>query len=577
MALGSSAPSAAGNHMPVIVLNQKMEREVGRRAQQSNILAGKTVADVVRTCLGPRAMLKMLLDPMGGIVLTSDGNAILREIDVAHPAAKSVIELSRTQDEEVGDGTTSVIVLAGEILALSSVFLTRYNLHPTTIIKAYKRALDDALLTIEACSRPIDVSDDAQLTAIIASSLSTKFTAAWSALLCSLAIKSVRTVASHAEAGKKGNGAHTARDIDIKRFARIEKVPGGEIGLSTVLDGVLLGGKDVTHPSMRRVIQNPRILLLDTSLEYKKGESQTAIEISSEAAWTKALEAEEEAIRKMCASIVALRPDVLVCEKGVSDLAQHFLAKANITAIRRVRKTDNLRIARATGATIVSRVESAKESDIGTRCGLFKVEKIGDEYFTHFVECRDPSACTILLRAPSKDLLNEVERNLHDAMCVCRNLLVAPRLVPGGGACEMAVAAALRLRSKEVAGVEQLPYRAIADALEVIPRTLVQNCGGNAVRVMTELRARHASCTECDWGVDGVSTDARLHRQSTAGAAAVYEAAVVKAQSLKTAVECACLLLRVDEIASGLPKPKDRNSSSSVATSGPNPEDYEED
>ncbi|KAK9769401.1 putative T-complex protein 1 subunit gamma [Seiridium cardinale] len=520
---------------PVLVMNtQSGERQTGRKAQMSNIAAAKTVADIIRSCLGPKAMLKMLLDPMGGIVLTNDGHAILREIEVSHPAAKSMIELSRTQDEEVGDGTTTVIILAGEILAQALPHLER-NIHPVVIISAFKRALKDALEIIDEISMPIDINNDEAMNSLISSSIGTKFVSRWSDLMCQLALNAVRTVT-----WEVGNGN---KEVDIKRYARVEKVPGGEIEDSRVLDGVMLN-KDITHPKMRRRIENPRIVLLDCPLEYKKGESQTNIEITKEEDWNRILQIEEEQVKSMCESILALNPDLVITEKGVSDLAQHYFMKADVTALRRVRKTDNNRIARATGATIVNRVDDLQESDVGTQCGLFEIEKIGDEYFTFLTKCKDPKACTILLRGPSKDILNEIERNLQDAMGVARNVMFHPRLSPGGGATEMAVSVRLNQLAKSIDGVEQWPYKAVADALEVIPRTLIQNAGASPVRVLTELRAKQGEGKSA-WGING----------ETGGLAdmkdyGIWEPEAIKLQSIKTAIEAACLLLRVDDICS---------------------------
>ncbi|KUI67207.1 T-complex protein 1 subunit gamma [Cytospora mali] len=525
---------------PVVVMNTASgERQTGRKAQLSNITAAKIVADIIRSCLGPKAMLKMLLDPMGGIVLTNDGHAILREIEVSHPAAKSMIELSRTQDEEVGDGTTTVIILAGEILAQSMPQLER-NIHPVVIISAFKRALADALQIIEEVSLPIDTDDDKAMYGLISSSIGTKFVSRWSDLMCSLALKAVRTVSWEAGDGKT--------EVDIKRYARVEKVPGGEIEDSKVLDGVMLN-KDITHPKMRRKIENPRIVLLDCPLEYKKGESQTNIEISKEEDWQRILQIEEEQVKIMCDAILAVKPDLVITEKGVSDLAQHYLMKADVTALRRVRKTDNNRIARATGATIVNRVEDLQEADVGTKCGLFEIEKIGDEYFSFLTKCSEPKACTVLLRGPSKDVLNEIERNLQDAMGVARNVMFSPRLSPGGGATEMAVSVRLSQMAKSIEGVQQWPYKAVAEALEVIPRTLIQNAGASPVRVLTDLRAKHAE-GKSTWGING----------DTGGLAdmkeyGVWEPQAIKLQSIKTAIESACLLLRVDDICSAKKAP----------------------
>ncbi|KAF8749303.1 T-complex protein 1 [Rhizoctonia solani] len=526
----------APGQMPVFVMNTTPERQSGRKAQVANITAAK-VNFIVPRVLPSDALSRL---SMGGILLTNDGNAILREIDVAHPAAKNMIELSRTQDEEVGDGTTSVIILgsyicdpsalhdtyirapAGEVLAHTLPLLER-SIHPVRIIAGLNAALATALETVNRISIPIDPNSDEDMLALIKTAIA------------------VRTVTQGGETQSVGgvqiiNGMTT---IDIKRYARVEKVPGGTIEESQVLSGVLIN-KDITHPKMRRRIANPRIILLDCPLEYKKGESQTNIEISKEEDWARILEIEEEQIKKICEKLIEFKPDLIITEKGVSDLAQHYLLKANITALRRVRKSDNNRIARATGATIVNRVEDLRDSDVGTQCGMFYIEKMGDEYFTFLTECTSPKACTILLRGPSKDILNEIDRNLADAMAVARNVVLNPRLIPGGGAVEMAVARALTEsgatgvagKEKEVAGAAQgAVFKAVADALEVIPRTLVQNAGGNAIRVLTELRAKHAA-GEHTWGIDG--NVGKIADMKTYG---LYESASVKIQTLKTAIE----------------------------------------
>ncbi|XP_061379518.1 T-complex protein 1 subunit gamma [Danaus plexippus] len=518
---------------PILVLSQNTKRESGRKVQLENINAGKTIADVIRTCLGPQAMLKMLMDPMGGIVMTNDGNAILREITVQHPAAKSMIEIARTQDEEVGDGTTSVIVLAGEMLAVAEQFLAQ-NIHPTVIIREYRQALEDAVqLLQDKISVPIDLNDREKLREVIHSCIGTKYVGRWGDLAVDIALDAVNTVTIN-ENGRV--------EVDIKNYAKVEKIPGGSVEESKVLNGVMFN-KDVTHPKMRRYIENPRIILLDCPLEYKKGESQTNIEIVGEQDFTKLLQLEEEHVQRLCEDIIALKPDVVVTEKGVSDLAQHYLVKAGITAIRRLRKTDNNRLARACGATIVNRTEELKESDVGTQAGRFEIKKIGDDYFTFVTECKNPKACTILLRGASKDILNEIERNLQDALHVAKNLVLNPRLVCGGGAVEMSVSGELASKAHHAA-----PYRAVAQALEIIPRTLAQNCGANTIRTLTALRAKHAA-GERNCGIDGET--GLIVDMAQKG---IWEPLAVKLQVYKTAVETAIFLLRIDDIVSGSKK-----------------------
>lgn len=541
---------------PMMVLNTKTQRQTGRQAQLSNISAARAVADIIRTTLGPRSMLKMLLDPMGGVVITNDGNCILREVDVSHPTAKSMIELSRAQDEEVGDGTTSVIILAGEMLILAEPFL-RSNIHPSIIVQGYNLALQEALKICDRISLKVDINDTELMSKLVKSTIGTKFSSRWNSKMVEMALQATLTVSR----ASSSSNAYRTTEVDIKRYAKVEKIPGGEISDSCVLKGVMFN-KDVTHSKMRRKIQNPRILLLDSPLEYKKGESQTNVEITNEEDWNTMLRMEEEYVENMCAEIIAFSPDIVITEKGVSDLAQHFFSKANITAFRRLRKTDNNRLARACGATIVSRTDEIQESDIGTKCGLFEMRKIGDEYFAYFVECEDPKACSIVLRGGSKDVLNEIERNLQDAMQVVRNVVYEPKLLPGGGATEMAVAMGLRRVGQRMeVGKLQGPFQAVGEAMEVIPRTLAQNCGVSVIRIVTELRAKHAQAYDeskasdddaneyTNYGIDGYT--GKMVDMKELG---IWEPYSVKVQTIKTAIESACMILRIDDIVSGSKK-----------------------
>ena len=523
----------------VMVLQSNTKREHGRKAQLNNISAGRSVADLIRSTLGPRSMLKMILDPMGGTQITNDGNAILREIDVVHPAAKHMIELARAQDEECGDGTTSVIILGGEMLAMCQPFLEVHNVHPIKIVQGYMNALDDAVKYMESIATTIDVNNDVEMVKVVNSCLGTKFVGRYGDMATQLAIQAVRSVQRHDEIS--GN-----YEVDFKRYAKIEKIPGGHIDECRVLKGVMFN-KDITHQKMRRLIKNPRVLLLDCPLEYKKAESMLNVEIVDDKDWEKLMVMEEQWIQDVCESIIRLKPDVVITEKGISDLAQHYFVKAGITAVRRLRKTDNNRVARATGATIVHRPDEAKESDIGTEAGLFQVQKIGDEYFTFLVECQNPKACSILLRGASKDTLNEIERNLVDAMNVARNIFYTNKIVNGGGSVEMAVSQYLMEKSKTINGVQQKTYQAVAQALEVIPRTLIQNCGGAVIKLLTELRSKHTDKKNVSWGIDG--EEGKLVDTKEIN---LVEPLNVKQQTLKTAVEAACVLIRIDDIVSGV-------------------------
>ena len=531
-----------------------------------NIAAAKAVANIIRTTLGPQSMLKMLLDPMGGIVMTNDGHCILREVDVSHPTAKSMIELARAQDEEVGDGTTSVIVLAAQLLAQAEAFWmvgsasssssstgsltgrTTPSYHPTVLVQAFTKALADALIICERLAVVIDVQRDVSfMNRLVTSTLGTKFSSRWNHILVDLAQQAVLMVASssNTSSSTSSNTSSTMQvTVDWKRNIKIEKIPGGEMTDCTVLRGVMIA-KDVTHSQMRRRIDHPRILLLDTPLEYKKGESQTTMEITDEHDWNTILKLEEQYVQQLCNDIIQWKPDIVITEKGVSDLAQHYLQKANITAFRRLRKTDNNRIAKAVGATIVSRTDEIVETDIGTQCGLFEMKKIGDEWFCILDQCEQPKACTVILRGGSKDVLNEVERNLQDAMQVVRNVVLHPKLLPGGGATEMAVAVAIHKLGQSIQGIQQAPYMAVGDAMEVIPRTLAQNCGVSVIHTVTQLRAKHAAelamgNLRCHVGINGMTGEIVDMNQL-----GIWEPLTVKTQTIKTAIESACMILYV--------------------------------
>merc|ERR1712203_490856 len=402
------------------------------------------------------------------------------------------------------------------------------------IISAYRQALEDAIRILEdQVAFDVDINDEKAMIKVIQSCIGTKFISRWADLACQIALRAVKTVVMEQDG-----------EIDTKRYAKIEKIPGGTIEESRVLNGVMFN-KDVTHPKMKRKLENPRILLLDCNLEYKKGESQTNMEIMKEEDFSKALEAEETYIKKICDEIAAHKPDLIITEKGVSDLAQHF----------------------------VNRTDEITEEDIGKDCGLFEIRKIGDEYFTFLEQCKDPKACTIILRGASIDILKEVERNLQDALNVARNLYQDPFVVPGGGATEMEIAHQLGLKVKSLNGVIQWPYKALAGALEIIPRTLAQNCGANTIRTLTALRAKHAQEQEknVNWGINGETGE--LADMSALG---IWEPLSVKLQVYKTAIETAILLLRIDDIVSGSKKKGDVGAQGPAVDHGAAPPDMPE-
>jgi len=375
--------------------------------------------------------------------------------------------------------------------------------------------------------------------AIFKSCVGTKLIAKWGDLMGKLTLQAVRSVVVHEDNG--------STKVDLKHYLKIEKIPGGDITDSTVIPGVMIN-KDVTHAAMRRRIVKPRIILLDCNLEYKKP-ANLVIKLDKAPDFDQIMRDEEAQVKQMVMDIIKHKPDLVITEKGLSDEAQHWFLKHNVTCLRRLQGSHNIRVARACGATIVSNPADIKDSDVGTRCGLFEIRKIGDEYWSFITDCIEPKASTVLLRGASKDMLNEIERNLHDGMAVLKNVILDPSICPGGGASEMSIASKLSDTAKSIAGVEQYLYNAIAIGLEVIPRTLLQNCGADIVRALTNLRAKHTKGSKetSTWGVDGMT--GQLVDMKTYG---VWEPTAVKRQTIKTSIEAACLLLRIDDVLSGV-------------------------
>ncbi|KAL0265563.1 UNVERIFIED_CONTAM: hypothetical protein PYX00_011275 [Menopon gallinae] len=472
-------------------------------------------------------MQKMVITRIGSIELTNDGNAILREIDVAHPAAKSLLELAKTQDDEVGDGTTSVIVLAAELLQKMSGLLFG-NVHPVRITQAMGRVLAHCLEHLRSLA--VDVGrGEAERLAIVRASVGTKLCSVLGVRVDELALKAVKTVFSEEFGAKR---------VDLKSDMRVEKIVGSDFGACEVMDGVILN-KNIIHAQMRRTIESPRILVLDVPLEYKKGESQTSYEFRDPAAFKRALEVEEEQIRQMCSRIAELSPDIVVTEKGISDLAMSILFANNITALRRLKKSETTRLVKACGGSVVSRLEELSPKVLGRNCGLFEYVKIGEEYFCKFSQCTKPKACSVVLRAPSKDLLDELERNFYDAVKVAKNVFLCPKMCPGGGSTEMALS--LCLEKFGGTDVERAVAERAAEALQAIPDILARNSGHpSPLDLVAELEAKQRQ--NRFFGIDGVLGEVADMRGR------VMEPMAVKAQMLKSAFEAASLILRVDGV-----------------------------
>ncbi|KAH0569688.1 TCP-1 chaperonin subunit gamma [Spironucleus salmonicida] len=514
----------------VFVINENSKRERGDTARQNNIKASTTVADIIRSTLGPRSMLKMILDPAGGIVMTNDGNAILREVDVAHPAAKSMIELARGQDEQCGDGSTGVVVLTGEIIASCEKLVKQ--MHPIVLTQNLQECLE--FINTQISGKEVENSKENAIQ-VINNCLNTKFSSNWGDLIVNMAFQAVKIVQNQMK-------FCDATDIDIKRFARVEKIPGGAVDDCQIIRGCVLN-KDIIHPSMPKSLQNPRILLLDATLEYKKANSMLNVELQDKASLTALLNVENDFLNDCVDKIVKFNPNIVITEKGVSDIVAQRFADLNIVCLRRVRKTDNVRLAAATGARIVNRLDDIRAGDIGN-AGVYELQKFGDEFFVFVHECDEKcAACTLLLRGASKDALLEVERNLQDALHVARNFFLAPNVAVGGGAFEMQISALLNIESLKRTGNDAMVFQSVSRAFEVIPRTLLMNCGGNVIREITKLRGLQSQ-GQAQMGVNGETGEI----VDCFGAYRIWDLYETKIQMVRTAFEQACMIMRVDDL-----------------------------
>ncbi|KAI5171030.1 T-complex protein 1 subunit gamma [Nematocida sp. LUAm3] len=506
-----------------------LRKEEPFQVQQENIKAAGVLGSLIKTCIGPKSMMKMILTRNGSMEVTNDGNSILREIEVNHPVIKSLIELSKTQSEEVGDGTTSVVILASEIL-INLQDLLKQKMHPIRICSSLKRALTVCLSSLKKNSQNLSsIKKEGNKQKIeqklIQESISTK--------ISSLILPLHHIAWSAYELIKKN------QKPEIKRHIRIEKVPGGVPEDSHLINGIAIQ-KELIDQNMKKYITNPSILLIDFPLEYRKGENQANIEMTHPETFKRALAVEEEQIEKITQFLIDTKPSLIISEKGISDISSSLLKRNGISAVRRVKKSDLQRIALATGAQIISSPKEISSRAKGA-AGTFAVERIGDEFWMKLSNCTAPGACTILLRGGSKDILNELERNLQDALSTARNLSILPEIVPGGGAIEAAMATALTaaINSPDASPEDKKVFPAVANALYAIPSLILINSGSNKVRnTLLELKREHEKGTSP--GINGITGEIEPNP--------IRESLLVKEQLIKSAIEGAIIVLRVDGI-----------------------------
>jgi len=527
--------STAG--VPVLILKEGSTRTRGREAQHNNIMAARIIAEAVKSSLGPKGMDKMLVDSLGDVTITSDGKTILDEIDVEHPAAKMMVEVAKTQDDEVGDGTTTSVVVAGELLTKAEELIDK-NVHPTVIIDGYRKAADRALEILEKIAIPVDPTDKEALKKVAMTSMASKLVSENKEQLANIAVDAVLHVAR-----KVGDEYRVDLD-DIM----VEKKPGESITDTKLIMGIVLD-KEVVHSGMPKRVENAKIALLNCPLEVEKTEFDSKIHIESPEEMEAFLKEEENMLREMAEKVAAAGANVLICQKGIDDMAQHFLARKGILAVRRAKKSDMEKLAKATGGRIVTNIDDLKSDDLGY-AELVEERKIGDDKMVFIEGCKDPRSVAILIRGGTERIVDEAERSVHDALCVVRDVVQEPKILAGGGAPEIEIARELREYAESLPGREQLAVQSFAEAIEVVPVTLAENAGLDPIDILSDLRAAHEK------GETWAGVDVFEGKVNNMEKLEVYEPLAVKKQVIKSATEAATMILKIDDvIAAGKMKP----------------------
>jgi len=521
---------SAGGTVPVLVLKEGTGRSTGREAQKNNIMAAKIVAETVKTTLGPCGMDKMLVSSFGDVAITNDGATIMKELDVQHPAAKMLVEVAKAQDNEVGDGTTTAVVLAGELLVKAEGLLDR-NVHPTVIIEGFKKASDKAQEVLDKIAIPIRISEDETLREVAITSLAGKGVTVAAGHFAKLAVDAVKQVAEEVDGKFKA-------DIDL---IKIVKKHGNSLDETELVKGLVID-KEVASPQMPKFIDNAKIALLNAKLEIEKTEFDAKINIESPDQMKLFLDEEERMLKEMVDTITKAGANVVFCEKGIDDMVLHFLAKRGILAVKSVSSSDMEKLARATGGKILASVKDLTAEALGKAKKVEEV-KIGDDKLIYVRECKNPKAVTIVIRGGSNHVIDEAERSLHDGLCVVRNAVEDAKIVAGGGAPEAEVAKNLRSYALKVGGREQLAIEAYAEAVEAIPLTLAENAGLDPIDIIVALRAKHENPDNKHFGIEVTTGEIKSMLDL-----AVLEPLRVKQQVIKSATEAANMILKIDDL-----------------------------
>jgi thermosome len=522
---------------PVLILKEGTSRKRGRDAQTNNIMAAKIIAEVLRTTLGPRGMDKMLIDSLGDITITNDGAAILDEIDVQHPAAKMMVEVAKTQDDMVGDGTTTAVILAGELLRKAEELLTQ-NIHPTIIVQGYRKAVEKAVEALDDLAITVDIDDRTTLKKVSMTSMGSKAVGNARDHLSEITIDAVKLIAEK-------RGEKTIADID--NIQRVKK-EGKSLFDTELIRGIIID-KEIVHAGMPKRIEKAKIALLDSPLEVEKTEFSAEIRIRDPTQMQAFLDKETTMLKEMVEKIKASGATVLFCQKGIDDLAQHFLSKEGIIAARRVKQSDMEKLARATGGTVITKLDDLKSEDLG-EAGIVEERKVGDDKMIFVEKCKEPRSVAVLIRAGLERMVDEADRAMNDALSVVADVVEDNKIVAGGGATESEIAKVLRSFATKVGGREQLAIEAFADSLEIVPKTLAENAGLESIDILVGLRAAHEKKNGHLMGVDVFK--GKIVNSYEDG---VVEPLKVKEQALKSATEVASMILRIDDvIASTKPK-----------------------
>src|SRR3989339_380976 len=523
----------AKDYQPIFILPENTQRTTGKNAQRNNILAAKLVSDIVRTTLGPKGMDKMIVDSLGDVIITNDGVTILREMTIEHPAAKMLVEIAKTQEAEVGDGTTTAVILAGELLKNSESLLDQ-NVHPTVIAKGYKIAAEKAIQILENIAKPLSESDIDTLMKIAVTAITGKEAEASKKVLSGLLVNAVLNVMS------KENG----RIIIDKNDIKIEKSVGGSVMDSELIEGIVLD-KEKSHPTMPTHVKNAKIVLIDSALEIKNTEIDAKIQITDPEKMQAFLDMEEKMIKGMVDKIFASGANVVLCQKGIDDLAQHLLAKKGIYACRRVKKGDMEKLSKATGAKIITELKDLSPSDLGSAGIVEEVEGKNEEFMTYVKNCRNAKAVTLLIKGSSEHITAEIQRAMEDAIGDLITALKSGKIVAGAGSCEIEVAKQLREFSESLSGREQLAVKAFADSLEIIPRTLAENAGLDPIDIIIALKSSH------DKKQIWAGVDVHSGKVMDAWTEGIIEPLRVKTQAISSAAEVATMILRIDDVIAG--------------------------